>query len=111
MNNWLIRTAILNWTWLSLASAQEPAGDLRPLIEKFRAFEYHAVIAMAESLLVHQESLPPQQVIEIYRIKAIAHYTLSQTVAAAAGFAVILEIDSTFALDTLQNSPKIVEFY
>lgn len=111
MNKWLIRIVILNWTWLSLASAQEPASDLRPLIRKFRAFEYHAVIAMAESLLVHQKSLPPLQAIEIYRMKAIAHYTLSQTQAAKAGFAAILEIDSTFALDTLQNSPKIVDFY
>jgi hypothetical protein len=111
MNKWLIRIAILNWTWLSLASAQESAGDLRLLIDKFRAFEYHAMIAMAESMLVHQKSLPPLQAIEIYRMKAIAHYTLSQTEAAKAGFAAILEIDSTFALDTLQNSPKIVNFY
>ncbi|MCI0696848.1 hypothetical protein L0337_33190 [candidate division KSB1 bacterium] len=111
MNNRLIRIAILNWTWLSLASGQELASDLRPLIEQFRAFEYHAVIAMAESLLVHQKNLPPLQAIEIYRLKAIAHYTLSQTEAAKAGFAAILEIDSTFALDTLQNSPKIVDFY
>ncbi len=111
MDQWLIRIAILNWTWLSLACAQESAGDLRPLIDEFRAFEYHAVIALAESLLVHQNSLPPLQAIEIYRIKAIAHYTLSQTEAAKAGFAAILEIDSTFALDTLQNSPKIVDFY
>lgn len=111
MNKWLFRIAILNWTWFSLASAQESAGDLRPLIDKFRAFEYHAVIAMAESLLVHQKSLPPLQAIEIYRMKAIAHYTLSQTEAAQAGFAAILEIDSTFVLDTRQNSPKIVDFY
>ncbi|MGH7599770.1 MAG: hypothetical protein ACREOI_25735 [bacterium] len=111
MITWLIRIAILNWTWLSLASAQEPASDLRPLIEKFRAFEYHAVIAIAESLLVHQKSLAPLQAIEVHRMKAIAHYTLSQTEAATAGFAAILEIDSTFALDTLQNSPKIVDFY
>jgi hypothetical protein len=111
MTQWLIRIAILNWTWLSLASAQEAAGDLRLLIDKFRAFDYHAVIAMAESLFVHNKSLPPVQVIEIYRMKAIAHYTLSQTEAAQAGFAAILEIDSTFALDTLQNSPKIVDFY
>jgi hypothetical protein len=111
MNKRLIRIAILNWTWLSLVSAQEPASDLRPLIEKFRSFEYHAVIAIAESLLVHQKSLSPLQAIEVYRVKAIAHYTLSQTEAAKAGFAAILEIDSTFVLDALQNSPKIVDFY
>lgn len=111
MTKWLIRIAILNCTWLSLVSAQEPASDLRPLIEKFRSFEYHAVIAMAESLLAHQKSLPPLQAIEVYRMRAIAHYTLSQAEAAKASFAAILEIDSTFALDTLQNSPKIVDFY
>jgi hypothetical protein len=111
MNNWLIRMALLNWAWFSLVSAQEPADDLRALIKKFRTFEYHAVIAIAESLLVQQKSLPPLQVIEVYRMKAIAHYTLSQTEAAIAGFAAILEMDSTFALDTVQNSPKIVDFY
>jgi hypothetical protein len=111
MTKWLIRIAILNWTWLSLASAQQSADDLRPLIEKFRAFEYQAAIAMAESLLLQQKRLPAFQAIEIYRMKAIAHYALSQTEAAQTGFAAILEIDSTFALDTLQNSPKIVDFY
>lgn len=81
------------------------------IVKKFKAFEYQQVIALSEPLLNNSEALSHSQLLELYRMKAVAHYSLDQGNPAKEAFIEILKIEPDFDLDPVINPPKIIAFF
>ena len=93
---------------ISVCFAQEWQSDYSNLQNSFIAFEYNEVIAKAEKLLETPDIDTTGTLIEIYRMKAIAHFSLSDLENARISFQNILSIKPDYQLDPIQNSPKII---
>jgi hypothetical protein len=81
------------------------------ITENFRNFEYAEVIRLSEYFLRSNENLDNNQLIEIYTMKGIAHYSFGEDYDAKESFISILNLDSSFTLDPTRTSPKIITFY
>ena len=79
--------------------------------KKFDLFKYGDVISIANRLLIKKAPLSRANIIEIYKLKGISHYSLSEDDAAKKSFIEILRIDTSYALDSTKVSPKIISFY
>ncbi len=93
------------------ATAQTTPVEIEIMQQHLKNFEYDSVITMSEHLLKEKSSLAASDLVEIYRMKAIAHYSLLEMNAALYSFVEILKIDPEFSLDPVQTSPKIVKFF
>lgn len=91
--------------------AQSGAEDNEKISEKFRAFDYDAVIELANRALLHADDYPKEALFQIYEMKAVAHYSKMEMTEALNSFVEILKIDPTHELDPAKYSPKIVSFY
>lgn len=90
--------------------AQE--GELFDKIKaEFINFEYKNLIRDADDFLKTSTEQDSATVVEVYRMKAIAHFSLMQDNQAENTFRKILDLDTAFALDPYQNSPKIIQFF
>jgi hypothetical protein len=98
-------------TVLADTSRVEKVDSLAILKKDFETFEYGNAIIHSNNLLVHRERLNSQQLIEVYLIKAISHFTLAEDQAAERSFTEILKIDSSFTPDSVKTSPKIITFF
>ncbi len=78
---------------------------------KFEQFKYGDVIAIANKLLLKKTPLKSNEILDIYKLKGISHYSLSEDDAAKKSFIEILRIDTSYALDSTKISPKIISFY
>jgi hypothetical protein len=90
---------------------QQIDDSLKTIHNEFESFNYNNVINTADSLLRNKQNLSPQQIIEIYRLKGISQYTISDEEGAKESFKKILLIDSSYALNSLKTSPKIIAFF
>ena len=81
------------------------------LRENFQSFRYEKVIYMADSIIVSSPFLEKEDLLEIYRLKAVSHYTIDQKPYSELAFKSILQIDSTYTLDPAVNAPKIVHLF
>lgn len=95
---------------MTLVYAQTPA-ELTSLQQKFRSFDYDGVIELANEFLTRRDQYTPEQLVSIYEMKAIAHYSKSQLDAAEYAFEAILKIDPTYSPDSVNTSPKIITFF
>ena len=77
---------------------------------QFESFEYEEVISLADIYLKEFE-FGDNELILIYTMKGVAHYSLSQTSEARKSFLEILKIDKTVKLDPIKISPKIISFF
>jgi hypothetical protein len=94
------------------ALAQNPGAARQEVIEqKFRAFDYDAVIELAKQSLVHADDYMPEILFQIYEMKAVAHYSKMEMTQALNSFLAILKIDPEHDLDPVKHSPKIISFY
>lgn len=99
--------------------SQEEASDttsgiedsIKTISKKFENFEYGDVINRTNKLLSQKNILSEKQIINLYRIKGISHFSLAEDQAAENSFVEILRIDSTFSFDSTKTSPKILSFF
>ncbi len=87
-------------------------GDsLKTLKKQFESFEYQKVINSSNKLLAGKDTISNSNLKEIYRMKAISHFSINQDDSARYSFRQILRLDSTYNLDSSKTSPKIVAFF
>ncbi|MCL5031569.1 MAG: hypothetical protein M1480_21400 [Bacteroidetes bacterium] len=79
--------------------------------QQLESFQYNKAINDANELLENKVKINDKDLIEIYRIKAIAQYSLQNEKGAKESFFNILKIDTTFTLDPSTTSPKIIAFF
>jgi len=79
--------------------------------EPFKSFRYAEVISIADSILDQDSLFSHSDLMEIYRMKAISHFSLGEEIYAKNCFNEILKNDPRFKLDPVQNSPKIITFF
>ncbi len=91
--------------------AQDMQDSLNVLKNELESFQYNNVISYADSILKQRAKLKESDVIEIYRFKAIAQYSLQNNDGAKLSFIEILRIDTSYALDSAKTSPKIIGFF
>lgn len=85
--------------------------SLSMMNRKFDQFKYGDVISIANKLLLKKIPLASNEILEIYKLKGISHYSLSEDDAAKKSFIEILRIDTSYTLDSTKISPKIISFY
>ncbi len=79
--------------------------------KKFDQFKYADVISIANKLLLRPAPLTKNDLEDIYKLKGISHYSLSEDDAAKKSFIEILRIDTSYTFDSTKTSPKIISFY
>lgn len=79
--------------------------------KKFDQFKYGDVISIANKLLLKKAPLSREAILNIYRLKGISHYSLSEDDAAKKSFIEILRTDTSYTLDSNKVSPKIISFF
>ncbi len=94
---------------VGLVSAQ--TSELSSLRQKFRSFDYDGVIELANEFLTRSDQYNESQLISIYEMKAMAHYSLSELDAAQYAFESILKLDFNYSPDPVKTSPKIIDFF
>ncbi len=77
----------------------------------FKNFEYEKVISTADSILLNRNNLNEQQLLSVYKMRALSNYSLLQMNLALKDFIEILNINPDFSLDPVQTSPKIITFF
>ncbi|MBN2413554.1 hypothetical protein JXQ31_17890 [candidate division KSB1 bacterium] len=77
----------------------------------FKNFEYDKVISTADSILLNRTDLNEQQLLAVYKMRALSNYSLLQMNLALKDFIEILNINPEFSLDPVQTSPKIITFF
>lgn len=89
----------------------EVQDSLSLLQKKFDLFKYGDVITIANKLLLKKAPFTKKEIIDIYKMKGISHYSLSEDDAAKKSLIEILRIDTSFSLDSTKISPKIIAFF
>ncbi|MBN1998661.1 hypothetical protein JW935_13965 [candidate division KSB1 bacterium] len=87
------------------------AVELDVVDEKFKNFDYPAVILLADSLLNGSEKLSNEQKLTLYQLKGISFFSLLEMQQSLACFSEILKIDPGHTMDPVQTSPKILAFF
>ena len=98
-------------SYLFALQNQAIAAQQDEIEQKFRAFDYDAVIQLATEALEHAADYPQETLFQIYEMKAVAHYSKMEMTEALHCFVDILNIDPAHELDPMKYSPKIVGFY
>jgi len=93
------------------ALSQSGLAELEIMDKHFRNFEYEKVVSLADSLLVHKDNLNQQQLLSVYRMRALSNYSLLQMNLALKDFIEILKINPAFSLNPVKTSPKIMTFF
>ena len=99
------------FVFAALAFAQQEADSIASLKKEFEGFKYHEVIDNAQLILERKDNLTKEQLIEVYMLKGISHFSLQDDAGAKECFLQILKIDSTFSFDPVKTSPKIISFF
>jgi hypothetical protein len=68
------------------------------------------VIQVSEQLLARRDTLSTPSWITLLTLNGASHFIRGEEIAAGESFRQILSVDSTFVLDSVLYSPKIVEF-
>ncbi len=95
----------------ALAQSHLDAAQQEAINQKFRAFDYDAVIELADQALLHAADYPAEILFPIYEMKAVSHFSKMDMTQALSSFVEILKIDPEHELDPVKYSPKIIAFY
>jgi hypothetical protein len=109
--NKLLLILILFFASLKPLLSQDNKEALEDLTRKFSNFEYAEVIKNASQLIKDKNQFTRLELIEIYRMKGIAHYSMLDEQQARLSFLEILKVDSSYVLDPSNTSPKIISFF
>ncbi len=91
--------------------SQSGAVQLEMMQQKYRAFDYDAVIDIAEQALKDTSDLEKDERIQIYEMKAASHYSKMEMQEALTSFMNLLRLNADHELDPVKTSPKIISFY
>jgi hypothetical protein len=75
---------------------------------QFQSFNYSNVISIADDLLKNKNQLSEDELIDIYLIKGISHFSLGQSNLVRDSFFKILELNSNYKINSSKVSPKII---
>jgi tetratricopeptide (TPR) repeat protein len=92
----------------TMAHAQATMEMLRL---EYQNFNYRKIIALSDELLAGQNRLQRPDLIELWQLRALAHYSLQDMDQAMADFTELLHIDPSHQLDASRVSPKIIQFF
>ena len=93
-----------------LVSAQQKT-NMDEIRSKYESFEYKDVITLSEKCLTLKDSVSRQDLMEIYMMKAVSHYALTEIPQVRKCFIEMLKIDNNFEPDSDIVSPKIVNLF
>ena len=96
---------------IDISFSQQVNESLNIIIENFKNFEYAEVIRLSQNLLKNNNELNDDQLIEIYTMKGVSHYSFGEDDYARESFLEILKMDSSFTLDQNKISPKIITLF
>jgi hypothetical protein len=84
---------------------------LEDLKREYESFNYTEVIKLADELLADTSALSENEIIEIFMLKAIAHYSLNEEVQVRTSFIEVLKINNDYEPDPAKISPKIINIF
>ena len=82
--------------------------SLKELQFQFQSFNYSNVINLADNLLKNKNQFNKDDLIEIYLLKGISHYSLGQSDSVRSSFYEILNLNDSYKIDPNKVSPKII---
>lgn len=85
--------------------------ELEIMEQHFKNFDYQEVIAISDQLIISKDRLTPEQLVTLYKLRALSNYALLQLDCALKDFIEILIIDPEFSLEPITTSPKIITFF
>jgi hypothetical protein len=91
--------------------AQEHTASLSDVRKAYEEFDYDRVISISERLIASPDTFSASSRIMLLTLNGVAHFIKGDEIPARKSFFEVLKIDSTFTLDSVSYSPKIVEFF
>lgn len=85
--------------------------NIHSLELEFQSFNYQNVISFSEELLQEKSALNNDEIQQIYLLKGISHFSLSDERRARESFIELLKLDEEYEPDPVQVSPKIIRFF
>ncbi|MHB8578875.1 MAG: hypothetical protein ACYDA4_03320 [Ignavibacteriaceae bacterium] len=104
-------TIIFCASFMQLLFAQQNSAFISSLKSKFESFEYNQAISYADSLLAHKNIFSSEEQVQIYLVKGVSQFSLSDNEGAKDSFNNILKINPDYKLDSTNVSPKIISFF
>lgn len=95
----------------TIVSAQNREMRLKLITARFEAFAYKDVILIADSISLERSIYSTQELSEVFRMKAIAQFSVWDEEAAAGSFRELLRINRNYKLDEKKTSPKILALF
>lgn len=84
---------------------------LNNLYNRFESFDYEQVIKISDDLIQTKDIFDNNQIIEIYRIRAIAQFTVYNEDSAKSSLNEIITLNENYELDPVKNSPKLIALF
>lgn len=81
------------------------------IVAEYESFNYEEVVRLANLALEDTSRFKTDDLIEIYLMKSVAHFTSNDEDLVRNGFIEILKIDNNYKLDPLAFSPKIISLF
>ena len=81
------------------------------LEENYKTFRYNDVISLSEKIIYDSASYNSNVLIEVFTMRAVAYYSISEIDPARKSFIEILRIDRNHQLDPVKISPKILSLF
>ena len=104
-------TILVNLILIAALYSQSFNESMTSLINKYKSFEYRAVIEQADDLFADSTGLNTSDICEIYRLKALSHYSLLDMDGALNSFVALLNVKQDYTLDPEHNSPKVIAYF
>ena len=86
-------------------------NSLEKIKGAYSSFKYNDVISLAVMYLASGETFTRDEIIDIYTMKGVSHYSLNELDDARQSFIEILKMDEEFVLNPTLISPKIILFF
>ena len=105
---------IISVIFLSLLTTSifgQSKKNLGRLNKEFQLFNYSKVVFLANEFLSQKEAFTTKELIEIYLLKGISHYSLGQSESVNNSFYEILKYDSNYQINPSEVSPKIIRVF
>ncbi len=104
-------TLLIFITTSSLFYAQQKIDSVSILKNELRSFEYNKVIEGANRILLNKTIYKDDDLVEIYIMKGISQFSLSNNEGAKESFREVLKINPSYQLDSTRISPKIISYF
>ncbi len=84
---------------------------IEQLEENYKTFRYNDVISLSEKIIYDSASYNSNVLIEVFTMRAVAYYSISEIDSARKSFIEILRTDRNHQLDPVKISPKILSLF